>query len=174
MRKHSNRRVRPCNPPTLVALHCAPDVGITERLAVEGISGGWATTTHFNQLLECADLLLLAATEKKADDEAEIAHLGRTALANIRDRYYQTKRIGATGEELKALRVLVDISEDWWKRQSGALFKEAVEALDRYRDIQKEVVTPKNHTIHSGEENPMHLDTQDRRFFVTSPGDNGQ
>lgn len=145
MRKHSRRRVRPCNPPTLVALHCAPEVGITERLAVEGIAHGWATATHFNQLLECADLLLLAATEKKADAEVEIAHLGRTALANIRDRFHQMQRIGASGEELKALRVLVDISEDWWKRQSGALFKEAVEALDRYREMQKKAGDTKGH-----------------------------
>lgn len=132
-RKHSHRRVRPCHAPTLVAFHIAPEVSITERLSVASIVGGWATPTHFNQLLECADLLLLAATEKKATDEIEIAHMGRTALANIRDRYHATKKIGASGEEIKALRVLTDISEDWWKRQSGTLFKEAVEALDRYR-----------------------------------------
>ena len=137
MRKRCNRQQRPKHPPTLVALHLAPEVSIHERLAVEGIANGWATTVHFNQLLECADLLLLAATEKHATSEIEIAHMGRTALANIHDRYHSNGKIGASGEEIKALRVLTDVSEDWWKRQSGALFKEAVYALDRYRDVQK-------------------------------------
>ena len=60
------------------------------------------------------------------------------ALLNIKDRYLDKQRMGATGEELKALQALVDVSRDFWMRQSGELFRAANVALDKARGFVRE------------------------------------
>lgn len=127
------RRPRPARCPTLVALHLAPEVGITERLAVDAIAGGWAGTFHFNILADCRDLLTLAAGHKRDAQTTALCDLAGIALLNIKDRYQQYQRIGVSGAELQALRLLVDIAEDFWKRQSGELFRASNAALERER-----------------------------------------
>jgi hypothetical protein len=138
MRKKCRRVVREAIAPTLVAFYLSPEVEITERLAVLSLSSGTAEPTHFNRLLDVADALLLAATEQRDGEVIEIAHMGRLALANVSDRYRMTGRLGVTGEEKKALEVLVDINIDFWSRQSGALFVQADRALTKFRAAQGE------------------------------------
>ena len=58
------------------------------------------------------------------------------ALLNIYDRYGKTKKIGATGDELQALELLVDVSEDYWKRQSASALELAIVQLRFVRDRQ--------------------------------------
>jgi hypothetical protein len=124
---------RPARCPTLVAMHLAPEVSITERISVDAIAGGWAETHHFNVLADCHDLLVLAANHKGDRQTLVACDLASMALLNIKDRYLARNRVGASGDELQALRVLVDVSEDFWKRQSGELFRASNEALDRER-----------------------------------------
>ena len=137
MSGRQRRKPRPARCPTMVALHLAPEVGITEHVSIDAIAGGWAETYHFNVLGDCRDLLTLAADSKGDQDTLAVCELAFVALSNIKDRYLRQQRIGATGEELKALRVLADVSEDFWKRQSGELFRMANEALDRERGIER-------------------------------------
>lgn len=136
-RKRCKRTVRPARCPTLVALHLAPEVGITERVSIDAIAGGWATEYHFNVLADCRDLLTIAARRKNDEQTWGVCELAFVALANIKDRYLDRHRIGATGDELQALRVLVDVSEDFWKRQSGELFRVANAKLDEERGIER-------------------------------------
>lgn len=138
MRKRCSRVVRPAAAPTLVAMAVAKECEISERMALTGLAEGWATTSQFNCLLDCADMLLLAAHDRKDTGVVEVAHLARTALENIADRYRKVQKLGASGEELKALRVLVDVSGDFWKRKAGTLFADAYRALDKFRLHQKE------------------------------------
>lgn len=56
-------------------------------------------------------------------------------LLNIKDRYAEKKRFGATGDELRALELLCDVSEDFWKKKSGGLFIDAEAALHRARQM---------------------------------------
>lgn len=122
----------------MVAMHLAPEVGLEERLAADSFVGGWASERQFNVLADCRDLLAMAAMERKDRDTLAVTDLAYIALLNIKDRYAQKKRMGATGEEVKALRVLVDTSEDFWNRQSGELFRLANVALDKARGYQRE------------------------------------
>lgn len=123
--------------PTLVALHSAPEVEITELMAIELLSSGLADQRHFNLLLDITDKLLMAAHKKQEQGVVELCHAARLALSNIKDRYLERKVIRATGEELKAMRALVDVNTDFWKRQGGGVFVAAENALDRLREAQR-------------------------------------
>lgn len=128
---------KPMRAPCLVVMHTIPEVSITERMAIDSFAGGWADKTHFNVLLDCYQLLALAADHKDATDELTICELAHIALANIRDRYDQTGKFGMTGDERKALIQLADVSQDFWKRQSGELFRLAHIGLDEMRQKAK-------------------------------------
>lgn len=137
MRKRCNRMRRRAMPPAMVALAITPESGLSEQTSLLGFEQGWAIATHYNCLLDCADALMIAA-EKTGNKTAQgMAQMGRVALENISARYAIKKRIGASGDELKALRALVDFSDDYWNRQSGARFAETYFALDDYRAWQK-------------------------------------
>lgn len=103
------------------------------RMSVEAIRAGWAKTAHFDVLADCRDMLSLAAAEKDDRQTLAVCELGLIALQNIKDRYLAKNRIGATGAELQALYALVDVSEDFWKRQPGSLFIDAEAALSKAR-----------------------------------------
>jgi hypothetical protein len=134
MRKHCKRTIRREVAPTIVAYYLNPEVSTQERMSVEAIRSGWATTAHFDVLADCRDMLTLAAAEKHDSQTLTICELGLIALQNIKDRYFAKNRIGASGDELQALQAMVDVSEDFWKRQSGALFIDAEAALSKARD----------------------------------------
>ena len=78
--------------------------------------------------------------ERMAVDEATLAicEVGLVALENIKARYLEKGRIGATGDELQALQALVDVSEDFWKRQGGGMFIEAEAALSKVRAADRD------------------------------------
>ncbi len=137
-RKRCKRVHRRVVAPTMVAMHLNPEINIQERMSVAALRGGWATTDHFNLLADCRDMLILAANEK--NDRAAIAacDLAGIALMNMKDRHAKLGKIGATGDELQALDLLVDVSEDFWKRQSGGLFIDAEAALHRARQMRAE------------------------------------
>ena len=133
MRKHCKRHHRRAAAPTLVAYYLNPEVSTQERMSVEAIRAGWAKTAHFDVLADCRDMLSLAAAEKDDRQTLAVCELGLIALQNIKDRYLAKNRIGATGAELQALYTLVDVSEDFWKRQPGSLFIDAEAALSKAR-----------------------------------------
>lgn len=137
MRKRCKRTVRRIVAPTMVAMHLNPEVSLQERGAVLALRGGWAEGSHYNVLADCRDMLMLAASEKHDKDTIAVCDLAGVALLNIKDRYNAKKRFGATGDELRALELLCDTSEDWWKRQSGGLFVDAEAALSRAREMHK-------------------------------------
>ncbi len=137
MRKHCKRVKRRLVAPTLVALHLNPEVCLQERAAVLALRGGWAETSHFNVLADCRDLLVLAASERGDRPTLAICDLAGVALMNLKDRYLDKKRMGATGDELLALDALCDTSEDFWRRQGGGLFIDAEAALSRARDMNR-------------------------------------
>lgn len=136
MRKTCKRVKRRLAAPTIVALHLNPEVSLQERQSVEALRGGWATTDHFNVLADCRDMLVLAASEKNDQSAIVACDLAGVALMNLKDRYLEKKRMGATGDELQALDLLVTISEDFWKRQGGGLFIDAEAALGRARKMR--------------------------------------
>lgn len=137
-RKRSSYRPRAAYAPPLLGIHLSPDVEITELMAVEAFASGFANERHFNLLLDVADKLLLASAHKKERGVEELCHAARMALENIKARYLECRRLGATGEELKALRCLVEVNSDFWKRQGGGVFVAAEAALEQFRKHQRE------------------------------------
>jgi hypothetical protein len=122
----------------MVVLTIAPEVETTELMAVLLFRNGAADKGQFNILADCRDLLMLAANEKHDAGVMAVCELAGVALLNIKDRYLEKERMGATGEELKALQALVDISRDFWMRQSGEMFRAANLALDKARGFVRE------------------------------------
>lgn len=143
MRKHCKRVQRRAVAPTMVAMHLNPEICIHEQMAVNALRGGWATTDHFNLLADCRDMLILAASERGDRSVMIACDLAGIALMNMRDRHADKGKIGATGDELKALSLLVTVSEDFWKRQGGNLFVDAEAELHRARQMRAEEVSMK-------------------------------
>lgn len=136
MRKRCNRRVREQAAPMLAVMLGVPEMEITERIAVEAFAGGWAVKDHFDRLADCRDILMLAASEK--DDKSTLAatELGYIALLAIKERHARTGKFGVSGDELATLRLLVDQSGDFWRRQNGVIFSRHYDALKRARKMQ--------------------------------------
>lgn len=136
-RNHAHRgprRERPARPPAMVAYLLAPEVEVSERLALDNLRKGSNEPRHFNILADCADLLTIAAIFKGDEKTNAVGELASIALCNIRDRFEATGRLGGTGDELGALQMLINVAEDFWKRQSGELFFRAHRALEAARN----------------------------------------
>ncbi len=137
MKKQSKRRVRPASEPALIRLATNPEIGIAERMAIQAMRGGWADYQNsYRVLADCHGVLTLGLKRKKDDSLKGVLQLAMIALLNIYDRYDKTKKIGATGDELQALEVLVDTAEDFWKRQSASALELAIVQLRFVRDRQ--------------------------------------
>lgn len=137
MRKHCKRRVRQARAPMLVVMQTIPDVSLTERLSAEAFAGGYAGTDHFDNLADCRDILTLAASDRGDRETLAVCELAFVALTSIKDHHARTGHFSASGDELQALRTLADVSEDFWKRQGGALFATHYDALKRARAMQR-------------------------------------
>ena len=131
------RTPKPARCPTLVAMHLAPEVELTERQAVLAFRGSYATYENFNILADCRDLLTLAAADRNDAGTLAVCHAAGIALQNIADRYQAKRKFGGSGEELAALDMLIDTSREWWKLQGGEFFRACVTALSRYRADQR-------------------------------------
>lgn len=136
MRKRSNRQVRPAEIPCIVMNQLVPEAQIILLTALNAFRQGWAQPAHFDVMLDTRDLLLLAAKAKKENDIAEASRAINIALANIRDTW-NGKKFNCSDEELNALQILVDISNDFWSRQSGHLYHMAYRVLKQWRAEQE-------------------------------------
>lgn len=137
-RKSGNRRkITPMVPP-MVALLGDSSVGLIQHEALEAFRDNRANEDHFDTLLDCRAILLLAASHKHDDGTVAVCDVAGMALDNIRDLYNAEQRIAATEVEIQALGLLVQVSEDFWSRTSGLLFEAAVNALTTARQQQRE------------------------------------
>lgn len=130
-RRHKRYTPRDVRVPTIIAMQVTPEVGIAQHMALTALIGGWADKPQFNALGECCNLLAQGAYIKQDTKADQIAELGSAALDNIKARYIETGRFGATGDEVRALTAMVEFSEDWWNRQGGSTFHDAYQAMRR-------------------------------------------
>lgn len=119
--------------PGLIAQSACPEYETRLRLAVASLRDGWMDEDQFNDLADTIDMLQigLASYSKQKPDPGAVAavEVCREAMYSIRDRYLSKGKFGATGEEMKAVQLLADVSLDFWNRRSGALFHFACEQL---------------------------------------------
>lgn len=137
MKKQSKRRARPASEPALVRLTTNPEIGIAERMAIQAMRGGWADYQNsYRVLADCHGILAIGLQRKKDTSLDGVMKLAMIAMLNVYDRYIKTKKVGATGDELQALELLVDVSEDYWKRQSASALELAIVQLRAVRERQ--------------------------------------
>lgn len=137
MRKQSKRRIRDASEPGLTRLFCTPEISIAERMAVTALVSGFATYDNsYRVLADCHGLLSIECKRKRDEAMNPILAAGYVALLNIHDRARETRRYGATGEEVAALRAMVDYAEDHWKRQPFLRMQEAIVLLRQVREKQ--------------------------------------
>lgn len=121
-------------------MHTAPDAEIATLTALEAFRGGYASPGQFDILLDTRDLLLLAASEKKDEGVMAVCSAANIALGQIRASWDGERFAPLDDAELNALLVLVDISNDWWRRKSGTLYQAAYTALKAWRVKQGEML----------------------------------
>jgi hypothetical protein len=138
LRKQSKRQVRPKVIPTMAFLYSVPDLEISILSAVSAFRDGYATPGQFDILLDTRDLLLLGAKGAKDEGVVEVARAINDVLADIRESWDGTKFAPLHEDALNALDVLADISNDFWKRKSGALYQAAYIHLKQWREKQNE------------------------------------
>ena len=141
MRKRG-RQIRHHNAmiPGLIAQAACPEHETRLRLAVDSLRDGWMQVSQFDDLADTIDMLrigLASYSKQKPDPSTEAAvEAGYIAVMNVRQRYLEKGKFGATGEELKAVQLLAEVSLDYWNRRSGALFHFAFEQLRALRAEQ--------------------------------------
>ena len=136
MRKQNKRQVRPKVIPTMAFLYSVPDLEISILSAVSAFRNGYATPGQFDILLDTRDLLLLGAVGAKDEGVKEVARAVNDVLADIRESWDGTKFAPLNDDALNALDVLADVSNDFWKRKSGALYQAAYMHLKAWRQKQ--------------------------------------
>ncbi len=124
--------------PTMVALHSDSTMDLIQHEALAAFRDHRAQPDHFDVLLDCRAVLLLAASHKKEEGVVAICDLAGMALDNLRERYDSGQRLEATDIEVQTLTVLVEVSEDFWRRTSPILFEAATNALTEARRLRNE------------------------------------
>ena len=138
-RKRSRYRPRPISAPMLVNRGIQETAIDTQELMLEqAFAGGWATTDHFDNLVDMRNVLTLATAKKDDATAVAMAEAMRIPLANLRERYAKTGRFGLTGDELQLVRLFVDFYRDFWLRQPVSLYEWACDELGRHNQSIKE------------------------------------
>ena len=105
------------------------ELELRERMFVEAFAGGFAEKIHFDSLVDMRNVLVIAACQKDDKPIIQFAQAMSIPLQSIRARHARTGKFGATGEELKLMRVFCDIYRDWWLRQSVGTYEQACDEL---------------------------------------------
>lgn len=125
--------------PGLIVQFIAQDYEIRLRSSVDAFRLNYAEATHYNDLSDCVDLMTIADATgyaKKDDGAMGVAKLAAVALWNIKVRFDEHGKFGATGDEMRALELLANTSLDYWSRRSGALYSYAYQKLKIIRAHQ--------------------------------------
>lgn len=124
--------------PTLVFLHTIPDVEIAQRTALESFREGYASPGQFDILLDTRDLLFLSAKARGDEPVLKVCAIANDVLGAVKASWDGERFAPVDGDSLNTLRVLVDISSDWWKRQSGVMYQRAYTVLKDWRQYQND------------------------------------
>jgi hypothetical protein len=136
LKKASKRRRRPAAIPTLVFRTTIPDAEIACLQALAAFAGGYASPGQFDILLDTRDLLFVAAKHRRDEGMLAVCTAANVALRDVRASWDGERFAPLDDDQLNAFRILVDVSHDFWGRQSGALYQEAYLALRDWRAKQ--------------------------------------
>lgn len=131
--KRSNRNVK--HMPELVMKMFRTDQHLADHLAIEAIRSGAGTSAHIDAIITVGNVLWFGAAIASSKEAEDVSRFMQTAIGSVADRYKTTGKVGATGEELKAICMGQSFQEDWWKRQSGKTRAQAVTAVARWHEM---------------------------------------
>lgn len=110
------------------------DLEIKQRMAVEVFGMGVAQKSHFELLLDIANMLLIAGhtddSRAYARDSADQVFL--PVLTKIHTRYVLTAELSGSPDELKTLHDMVEFSRQFWLRQPITLYHRVARELEAY------------------------------------------
>ena len=128
-----------CSVPGLIAQNVKSEYGIHLQIALQALVSGFATTEHFNNLVDQLDMYRvgLAILPGQRDDPGKgIMEPARIALDEIRARYADTGTLEVHEDEIQVLRLMVDATIDYWNRRGGPHFQAAFQYLKKTRETQ--------------------------------------
>ena len=134
-KKKKIRKATKARAPVMIALLLHPEVELAERLAVDALTQDYAAEGHFNTLWDCNAMMIFSLKGKPDMSANAITEMASIALESIHDRYYKHKVVRATGDELHALRAMVEFSSDYWRRQGGGRFEMAYKTVNRCKKL---------------------------------------
>lgn len=133
MKKH-RKPIRATAPMLVVRTLMNTELETRERMAITAFSSGFANVKHFDVLVEMMNLMMIAGQRDKS--RAYIKEYAEKVIApalnSIKTRYEKTGKLGVAGEELIALREMVDKNKDFWLRQTTAFHNECVDELNAF------------------------------------------
>lgn len=121
------KKKRVALPPMIVmrSIHNV-DLEIRERMAVEALAKGFATSFHYDTLMHMQGMLYLASTfNSDGHDRSYIkpySDMIGDALVGVRERYEKTGKLGCTASELQTLKQFINGYYDFWVRQPITLY----------------------------------------------------
>lgn len=137
-RKHARRR------PRQTSVHMLINRGLKsvaieteERMLVEAFVNGYATTEHYDCLVDMRNVLMIAGNHKDDKSALAITEAMRIPLANLRERYAETGRMFVDDDEAQVMRAFIDYYADFWLRQPVALYEAACDELDQFKESLK-------------------------------------
>lgn len=110
--------------PTMVAMALNPTYEMTQLAALLRLRTGAATVEQLDVLIDCRNMLALGANKRDETSVTMVADMASTAVREIRERYERTGAITATDDDLQTLHAMIDVSQDFWRRQGGGTFTE--------------------------------------------------
>lgn len=137
-RKHARRRPRETSVPMLINRGLkSVAIETEERMLVEAFVNGYATTEHYDCLVDMRNVLTIAGNHKDDKSALAITEAMRIPLANLRERYAETGRMFVDDDEAQVMRAFIDYYADFWLRQPVALYEAACDELDQFKESLK-------------------------------------
>lgn len=116
------------------------EIETVEYMAVHAFAHGFATDEHFNFLRRLMNILLVAGqTDKNRKYALEYADKKvKPVLRAIEQRWQKTAKLGVAGKELQTLREFIAFYQEFWKKQTGALYVFCEEQVDAfYKELEE-------------------------------------
>jgi hypothetical protein len=129
MKKHYKRSV-----PMLIQRQLYQSLETREYMCIIAFTRGVADQSHFDTLLYVMNLLLVAGqtdpSRKYALDYAQ--QTIKPALEGIKARINKTGKFGMNSQELEAMKSMIEVSREFWNRQTVELYKFSCDQVDEY------------------------------------------
>lgn len=128
VRKRQKRPTNACYAPLLLAFDT---IAIKHRAAGDLIIRGAGSMDSWDTLANCYNLLSIGAYRRSDADLHRACKEVYGALESIRARAGETDPVAANDEESELIRILLSLSEDFWRRQGSQFYNNCILHMKR-------------------------------------------